>query len=416
MSNHVLPPIGGGGGARTPVLVSGSPFADLAALETWSQANPSELLNNETQVATAQVGTSPDFITYEWIGANGVYSADSWSNASGLTQEQSEFIESGVNSPDDQLVLVRSGKIEPSSAFQLVDETTIRNDEGAYEAGPSLGYNLGLAWRLNSAGQNVNFENQGANENFHPVWQKYAVGRENIFARDRVADVTIPIETTFSDVLTDPVWSVTVPSVFGEEGQTATFTDVKFDASSTLTNIDVLININGVDYRTVTIPLATVGDFKFEYDPPTDFYVGDTITFTVTSKDGSVALLGNNATSTPYVIQDVLLWNDVPVGLLSDQVPKYKNAFSTDLIAYDGQTYAADASNLSGGGFTITADANANSFSVFDYAGNWNGGMRTVTVSIGADNYFLTRRNREYFFYKDEIGNWQWYYKPNFRG
>ena len=47
-------PIGGGGGtARVPVLVSGSPFADLTALETWSQSNASELHNDAEQYATA---------------------------------------------------------------------------------------------------------------------------------------------------------------------------------------------------------------------------------------------------------------------------------------------------------------------------------------------------------------------------
>ena len=194
------------------------------------------------------------------------------------------------------------------------------------------------------------------------------------------------------------------------------YSDVKFDASSVVTNLIITVNINGTDYRQILVDSAAIGDFRFFYDPPTDFFVGDVLEFSISSLDGDVILLGNNITSQPFNTTQVLLWDDVSVGLLSDNVPHYLNSTSVDKTAFDGQTYAADSSNGAGGGFTITADTDANSFSVFDYAGNWNAGSRRVTVSIGLDNYFLTRRNREYFFYKDETNNWQWYYKPNFRG
>lgn len=119
MTNHVLPPIGGGGsGGRESVTVSGSPFADLTALETWSQANPSELLNNDTQVAVAQVGTSPNFIVYEWIGADGVYSADSWANMSGLTGEQTAAVQSIIDLDDNSIPIGMSGALTESDGIQ----------------------------------------------------------------------------------------------------------------------------------------------------------------------------------------------------------------------------------------------------------------------------------------------------------
>lgn len=77
----------GGGGARTTVLLSGSPFDTLALLETYSQANPSELLNNSTEVALAVVTADPTPAnngTYEYSGQNGVYQADRWVMFSGL--------------------------------------------------------------------------------------------------------------------------------------------------------------------------------------------------------------------------------------------------------------------------------------------------------------------------------------------
>ena len=77
----------GGGGARTTVLLSGSPFDTLALLETYSQANPDELLNNSTEVALAVVTADPTPAnngTYEYSGQNGVYQADRWVMFSGL--------------------------------------------------------------------------------------------------------------------------------------------------------------------------------------------------------------------------------------------------------------------------------------------------------------------------------------------
>lgn len=72
---------GGAGSARTPVIVSGSPFADLSALNTWSQANQTELFNETTEVidgvlrfATAVV----DGDTYRWDGANQTFAAGGW--------------------------------------------------------------------------------------------------------------------------------------------------------------------------------------------------------------------------------------------------------------------------------------------------------------------------------------------------
>ena len=81
---------GGGGGARSPVVVSGSPFADAAALEAWSVLNPSELVNNDTNYATAMAGGA----SYEWRGSNGVYSTGSWFRQNALTVIEQQNVDS----------------------------------------------------------------------------------------------------------------------------------------------------------------------------------------------------------------------------------------------------------------------------------------------------------------------------------
>ena len=144
----IIPPFGGGGTgvARTPVTVSGSPFADLAALETWSQANPSELLNNSTQFAVAMVGPSGSRLTYEWVGQDGVYSTDSWSNQTGLTPQQSSAVDSIVNLPDDSIPVSRSGALRASLGVQTEEErVSFDGAVGSDKSDLSIGDNLSLS-------------------------------------------------------------------------------------------------------------------------------------------------------------------------------------------------------------------------------------------------------------------------------
>jgi hypothetical protein len=96
--------------------------------------------------------------------------------------------------------------------------------------------------------------------------------------------------------------------------------------------------------------------------------------------------------------------------------PIYKQANSSDLTINNMETIAADADV--NGAFSLTVDVTSVSvFWVFDYAGGWNGGSRRIDIILSnGDTYQLTRKNRKYFFYKDEADNWQWYYQSFFMG
>lgn len=77
----------GGGGGRATQVVTGSPFVSKAALETWSQANPTQLINNNELVSVAVVAGAvipSDNGTYQWSGSNLVYSANAWVDYTGL--------------------------------------------------------------------------------------------------------------------------------------------------------------------------------------------------------------------------------------------------------------------------------------------------------------------------------------------
>lgn len=109
MSNYVIKTgSGGSGGAAVPVVVSGSPFADFTALDTWSQANPSELLNNEFFYAVASL---VDESSYRWDGVDQVYSSNGWTSTSALTPEEKTILDSITALTDGQLVYKLNGQL-----------------------------------------------------------------------------------------------------------------------------------------------------------------------------------------------------------------------------------------------------------------------------------------------------------------
>ena len=120
----------------------------------------------------------------------------------------------------------------------------------------------------------------------------------------------------------------------------------------------------------------------------------------------------------PFTIQDYFIETREELVNSKIYTPVYKNANSTDLTISDLETIAADTSNASGGAFTLNVNVDdVNVFWVYDYAGNWNFLARRLTIALSnGDTYALTRRRRKYTFYKDEQGNWQWYYTPWFVG
>ena len=122
MSGFIPPSGGGGGTARVRIIVSGSPFVDLAALETWSQSNQSELFNEVTpetegdglRVAIAVV----DGLDYQWGGANKVYSSNSWFVVDALTTAEKNAVYSIIDLPSGSVPVGKNNKLEASIQSQ----------------------------------------------------------------------------------------------------------------------------------------------------------------------------------------------------------------------------------------------------------------------------------------------------------
>lgn len=413
----------GTSGGRQTVLLAGSPFDTLAELETYSQNNPSELLNTTSQVSAAIVtNDGSNNGNYVWGGSTGVYTANSWLFMSaGIPEEDQDVINSIKNLTPGNLPVAVTGGLEDSPATQEGEET-IQAPEVKVNTNTLF---LDSAWLIDSAGHGARMKNIGADEDFNIMFSRFDKERHPGLVRVRNGDplnnnndFTLPINTIDTDVLTDPEYTIPViPSIGNEQGQTATTAIVKIDPSSILTKWVLEFSINDTLYTVFKQDVVTSGDFVFTYNPEIDIPTGAKLTVKIYSTDGDVKMLGDSVTGFPYILQNVQQYNDKEIYHLEDQIPTYKDSSTpaNELFINNVEVIAADASN---GGFTLQVDPTVvNSFTVFDYAGNINSFARQVDVEIiGGDTFELDRRNRKWFFYKDEDDIWRVYEQLAFRG
>lgn len=123
----------GGGGGRATQVVTGSPFTSKAALDTWSQANPTQLINTNELVSVAVVAGAvipSDNGTYQWSGTNLVYEPNAWVDYTGLdAADIKRLYESNPN----------------TNAFTDNDDTTVTGIQGLPDNTIPMGAGVGVA-------------------------------------------------------------------------------------------------------------------------------------------------------------------------------------------------------------------------------------------------------------------------------
>lgn len=329
MTSHVLPPVnGGGGGARVPVTVSGSPFADLPALEAWSQANPTELLNNDENVAVALVGTAPNFITYEWVGQNQVYAANQWSNETTLTPEQTAAVQSIINLPDNSVpkavggqLLDGEAEVNPTTSEWSFDETITV---------PANSIRFADAWVLGSSGATVSAHDLATDTVYRAQGDEIGAIRANRLISNRFLTGQFEVQPIDADELTDPVdATVVIPAVAesldlgpNEDGQVISGVDLKLTTASVKTNITIRLTLNGQVFAEFFYPTATLTEapdiYHFPYDPPVDVRVGDNLLVNTFSSDGPMIFLGRADTQVKWQRVNLALWDYEQIPTMDD--------------------------------------------------------------------------------------------------
>ena len=359
----------------------------------------------------------------------------------GLDPQQEAAVQSIIDAPDDALLLSVNGQVAPS-LFRQTSDIKIEGEAEVQVLNRSA-VSFGEQFAVSEAGGTLMTRDRTTGRRTIPCSSPVsfsAVSPETVTGK--------PFSFQWSDIRFFPAQPDTDAT---NQGNYQFLAPITFDRVITSLNFKVQTPVNGV--RVTIQENNSSGPVIFKSHTDLEWQNGEGLVFDVNG-DGSVDLLDPDQgtpilveTSIPLFVtierfsdpQDLVIvgtvLNPAAPGLFlpfltqnyfietrSELVnsliysPVYKDANSTDLTINDLETIAADADTA--GGFTLSVDVNeVNVFWVFDYAGRWSPLARRITIALSnGDNYFLTRRNRKYLFYKDESGDWQWYYEPHFLG
>ena len=318
----------GGGSGRTGVLLSTSSFADVAALEVFTAANASELVNSDTEVSRAFVGGS----LYEYQGLTAVFTAGEWADITpaGLNATMMAVLTGLVAVPVGDLPARTAGGYETSGATSEADRISTAK---SFETGLNS-LLLADAYAVRSTGRTLTIENMATGD----IFRLLVAGTSNqpriLVDRPDQTEVFQAIDT---DNITNPNFTATIPAFDTgnpESSQYVKRVTMRFDPSSKTTNINIRISISGTlfqsyNYSSIT-PSGPNNEFEFIYTPPVDVLVGDTFMVEVTSSDGDVVVKGDAVSGVPY--QSVLLaLGDVEELALSSVVDELQQTVNTIL-------------------------------------------------------------------------------------
>lgn len=245
-----------------------------------------------------------------------------------LTVEQDDAIDSIIELPDDSIPKANSGQLVKSSTNE--NPTT---EEWFFDKSvnvPVSSVILGGAWTISSSGASVSARDDaiGVKYRFH-IDDINAIDQPTIIA-NRLLTGEFAVQPIDADTLIDPVDAmVIIPAVApllslgpAEDGQVITGVDLKLTAASVKTNITITLTLNGEIFAQFFFPVAilkTLPDiYHFDYDPPVDVRVGDTLLVNTSSTDGAMVFLGRADTQVKWQQVNLILWDDVDVPTKED--------------------------------------------------------------------------------------------------
>lgn len=440
------------GGGRVTFTPDESPFANIASRDTWAAANLDELFNSTTQVTEIIV----DGDLYRWSGDNvpASYSANQWlkvnstldavevkalyesnPDTNAFVDNEKDTVDSISSLPDNSIPISSSGGLSPS---QLTQESLTRvSGEVEIKVFNRDALSFGDQYAIAEAGGTLLIRDKATGRRAIPcgipvdfsvtlgemiTGKPYSVdwgeisffNAQPLMESTRQGNYSFLAPVTFDRVITK--FNVKLQSqvtgvrlTIRENNQSGavifkSHTDAEWQQGQGISidaNGDGVIDLLDPDIGTpilveTSIPLwVTVEKFQ---NPQDLFIVGTTVSPL------------NPGVFLPFTTQEYFIESRSELVNAKIYTPIYKNSTSPDLNIQDLQTIAADGSL---GSFALSVDVSeVNVFQVFDFNGNWNSGSRKITVNLSnGDTYELTRSNRIYYFYKDESGNWQWYYE-----
>lgn len=254
---------------------------------------------------------------------------DSFFNSTGKSELLKTGLMVGVNTGSSTLAQFEwTGTNSPVSYDNTMWEiASIQSGTGSFL--------LEDAWSISSAGVSIGANDMSKNRNYRLNGSVIGQSENPVMIKER-APTTFVAQPVFTDPLTNPEYSLVVPSVAGEDGQTTSVVKIKVDPSSVLTDIDIVFKLDGTVFGVEKIDLFPLGgnDYNVIYNFPIDIEVGDTLDVSISSELGDVIWLGDSNIGVPYLEPTVILWD-------------YKElAFSEDRLGYVLATWGANLQNI----------------------------------------------------------------------
>ncbi len=279
----------GGSGARTTNVLNGSPFADFAALETYSQANLSELINSSSEVAVATV---TGLAVYEWAGEDTPASyTNSW-----IVREN---LADGISMVDDGFIPLKSGTDLVNSSLretptQIISTKTIVAPDASLVVGN---------YSISNGGFNLGFEELTEERTFYPVVSEL-----------ETAGSTEPFYWRLGAIITAPSLTPDNESVTGTSiqwvrpvSQTGVGLQYIFRSDIDTDDVNLVVRLNShtdtpaiFDYQRATGGLfnITTGNNTLDLPVPLFFETGKDLYVTVESAN-NISLRGDSGV--PYL-------------------------------------------------------------------------------------------------------------------
>lgn len=404
----------GGSGARTLNVLNGSPFANFAALETYSQSNLSELINSSTEVAVATV---TGVAVYEWAGEDTPSSyVNNW-----VVREN--LMDSFANLTQDRVPIMGATSLVDSGIRMLPDGNVFIPTTVNFE-GSSV--QLGDISRLSESNSFISIENsQFPDVRFDVIDAR----RRSTAASNRPRHFyLIEAENPFTFQSDDSQQITTNPLIYNISSTIDSQTNtVTFKTFAEMTNVRIQIKYSSGNESVVRyIPSREAwldgtggltfdsGDnlLVFESDSnrtlPTNTNVinlnssafksfnGDTVT--IETRADSISLLGNSS-SVPYLVTGVQRGEFRDLAYQSDtqiDATGFDGNLTTDTDTIQELAQAVDDLNISGGGIDgVTIQDEGGSLATNATTLNFTGDAVEATGSTATKTITINQKTDE---------------------
>lgn len=284
----------GGSGARSQTVLSGSPFTDRAALNTFSGSNLDQLHNSDTQVAVATV---TDEAVYFWAGEDTPTSyTDSWVVLVRLDAMMGNVTQGTI--PIQGMLGLEDSSIRETSTQIITTKSLVTPD-----ASVAIGN-----WQVSNGGFTIELTELASGRVFYPIGTELeSSGTTAPFYWSLGDEVITPAAADISETFTGSSIQFIAPSV--NSGIATRYT---FNSVTEVNNVNLVIRLGSHSSETPIFDYERATGNRFSFTSGENplmlpvalfFEAGTELYVTIESSTGDLSLRGQtvNGETFPYV-------------------------------------------------------------------------------------------------------------------